>query len=149
MPSEATIELACDAAFAWTLLAEPRLAAEWVIGVADAEVLEVDAAGRAGRVRFTGMPSAASLDYVMAYSYDEADRRLRWHTVGETDRALDGEAWIESLGPAACRLHYALNAQVSRALPAWARDTLADDTPAKVVRAFQRFAERRRAPERA
>jgi hypothetical protein len=142
----ATIDVACEAGFAWTLLADPRLASEWVLGVAGAEILALDGDERPTRVRFTGMPSAASLEYEMAYEYDAAERRLRWHTVGDTDRALDGEAWIEVLGPVRCRLHYQMAAHPSRALPSWARDTLADDTPAKVVKAFQRFAERRAAP---
>lgn len=143
---DATIDVACEADFAWSLLADPRLASEWVLGVADAVILATDGEGRATRARFTGMPSAASLEYEMAYEYDAAARRLRWHTVGDTDRALDGEAWIEALGPASCRLHYRLAAKPSRALPAWARDTLADDTPAKVVAAFRRFVERRAGP---
>lgn len=147
MPAEATatIDIACDAAFCWTLLADPRLASEWVLGVADAEIVELDAAGRPGQVRFTGMPSAASLDYVVAYTYDEAARRLRWRTVGEAERTVDGEAWLEPLGAATCRLHYVLTTRAAKSLPTWARDTLADDTPAKVVKAFQRFAERRAA----
>lgn len=142
-PAAATADIACDAALAWTLLADPRLASEWVLGIADAEVLELDERGRPARVRFTGMPSAASLEYTMAYRYDEDGRRLSWGTVGDTDRSIDGEAWIEALGAATCRLHYTLTARASNALPFWARDTLADDTPAKVVKAFQRFAERR------
>jgi hypothetical protein len=142
-PGEASIDVACDASLAWQLLADPRLASEWVLGVADAEVLEVDERGRAHRVKFTGMPSAASLEYTMGYTYDENARRLQWSTVGDTERSLDGEAWIEELGGGRCRLHYALTARASRSLPSWARDTLADDTPAKVVKAFQRFAERR------
>lgn len=142
-PGEATIEIACDAELAWRLLADPRLAAEWVLGVADAEVLELDEAKRPVRVRFTGMPSAASLEYTMGYRYDEAARKLSWSTVGDADRSLDGEAWIEPLGERTCRLHYTMTSKASRSLPSWARDTLADDTPAKVVKAFQRFAERR------
>jgi hypothetical protein len=117
-----------------------------VLGVADHEVLEVDERDRPLRVKFTGMPSAASLEYTMGYRYDEPGRRLHWSTVGETDRAIDGEAWIETLEPGRCRLHYTLTARASRSLPAWARDTLADDTPEKVVKAFQRFAERRATP---
>lgn len=139
----ATIDVACEASFAWTLLADPRLASEWVLGVADAVLLASDDEGRPTRVRFTGMPSAASLEYEMAYAYDAAERRLRWHTVGDTERPLEGEAWIEALGPASCRLHYQMVARASRSLPTWARDTLADDTPAKVVAAFKRFVERR------
>jgi hypothetical protein len=140
---EATIDIGCEPGFAWTLLADPRLASEWVLGVADAEILALDGDDRPTRVRFTGMPSAASLEYEMAYEYDAAGLRLRWHTVGDTDRALDGEAWIEALGPGSCRLHYQMAARPSRALPSWARDTLADDTPTKVVAAFRRFVERR------
>lgn len=139
----AQIDVACEAGFAWTLLADPRLASEWVLGVADAELLDSDGEGRPTRVRFVGMPSAASLEYEMAYDYDAAGRRLRWHTVGDTERPMDGEAWIEAIGPASCRLHYQMAARPSRSLPTWARDTLADDTPAKVVAAFKRFAERR------
>jgi hypothetical protein len=139
----ATIDVACEAGFAWTLLADPRLASEWVLGVADAVLLASDDDGRPTRVRFTGMPSAASLEYEMAYDYDAAERRLRWHTVGDTERPLEGEAWIEAVGSGACRLHYQMAARASRSLPTWARDTLADDTPTKVVAAFKRFAERR------
>lgn len=142
-PGEATIEIACDPTFAWRLLADPRLAAEWVLGVADAEVLELDDAQRPVRVRFTGMPSAASLEYTMGYRYDEDARKLSWSTVGDADRSLDGEAWIEQVDERTCRLHYTMRARASRSLPSWARDTLADDTPAKVVKAFQRFVERR------
>ena len=119
-PGEATIDLACDAALAWRLLSDPRLASEWVLGVADAEVLQLDEPQRPVQVRFTGMPSAASLEYTMGYRYDEGARHLSWHTVGEADRALDGEAWIEATGERTCRLHYSLKARASRSLPAWA-----------------------------
>lgn len=143
MSNQASVDLAHDAAFCWPLLADPRLASEWILGIADAEVLEVDAAGRPSQVRFTGMPSAASLDYVVAYRYDEASRRLSWRTVGAPERRMTGEAWLEELGPGACRMHYALASATSRSLPTWAEATFADDTPAKVVQAFRRFVERR------
>ncbi|MCB9558867.1 MAG: SRPBCC family protein [Kofleriaceae bacterium] len=145
MSALASIEIPCDAAFCWALLADPLLAPEWIAGVAEAEVLERDAEGRATRVRFVGMPSAASMVYEMAYQYDPGGRRMEWVTAGEADRRLEGEAWIEELGPGRCQLHYAMTSSASGSLPYWARDSLADDTPARVVRAFQRLAERRAA----
>lgn len=137
----ATIEIACSAAFAWTLLADPRLAGEWVTGVAEAEVLELHD-GRALRVRFTGMPSVGSMTYEVEYRYEEAERTLRWHTV-DGERPIEGHARIEELAADRCRLHYELRARIPGSLPRWARDSLADDTPARVVAAFQRFVERR------
>lgn len=139
---DATSEVACDAAFAWGLLADPRLAVEWVTGVAEAEVVTTDGDGRAVRVRFTGMPSVGSTTYEVAYRYDEAERTLRWTTI-EGDRPMEGSARIDAIDDARCKITYALRAQTPGNLPRWARDSLADDTPARVVAAFQRFAERR------
>ena len=145
--ADATIDLACEATYAWTLLADPRLAVEWVTGVAEAEVLASNGDGRALRVRFIGMPSVGSATYELEYRYDEDARTLRWTTV-EGDRPIEGEARIEEIDAARCRLHYALRARTPGHLPRWARDSLADDTPARVVGAFQRFVERRRAVAR-
>lgn len=142
MSDAATIELACDAAFAWSLLADPRLAGEWVTGVAEAEVVAQTGDGRALRVRFTGMPSVGSASYEVEYRYDEAERTLTWHTV-EGDRPIEGHARIEVIDAARCRLHYVLRVRTPGSLPRWARDSLADDTPARAVGAFQRFVERR------
>ncbi len=144
MGDQATIEIACDAAFAWTLLADPRLAGEWVTGVAEAEVVTHDGDGRALRVRFTGMPSVGSTTYEVEYRYDESARTLRWHTV-DGERPIEGSARIEPLPSGHCQLHYEFRARTPGSLPRWARDTLADDTPTRVVAAFQRFVERRRA----
>jgi carbon monoxide dehydrogenase subunit G len=139
----ATIEIGADAAFCWTLLADPRLVPDWIPAVAQVEVLEHDAGGRAVRVQYVGMPSTGSIDYQLSYRYDEAARRMTWTPAGVAERELDGAAWIEALAGGRCRLHYELVTRTGRGLPQWARDTLADDTADKVVRAFQRFAERR------
>jgi len=140
--TDATIELPCEAAFAWTLLADPRLSVEWVAGVAEAEVVAHDPDGRALRVRFTGMPSVGSTSYELEYRYDEAERTMRWSTV-EGERPIEGSARIEPIDAARSRLHYALHARTPGTMPRWARDTLADDTAARVVGAFARFVERR------
>jgi len=142
---ETTIEIECGAAACWDLLRDPLLVPEWVAGVAEAIVLTRDPDGQPVEVRFVGMPSTASIDYVLAYSYQPAERRLRWRTVGGDDRRLDGEAWLVALDGDRCRFHYRLQSWTADSLPRWARDTLADDTPDRVVRAFQRFAERRAA----
>lgn len=139
----ATVEIAVDAATCWALLVDPTLAPAWVAGVADAEILERDDAGRAIRVRFVAMPSAGSAVSVLGYDYDAAARRVRWRTIGDADRPIEGEAQIEDLGGGRCRLHYALVATPTATLPTWARAALADDTPERAARAFQRFAERR------
>ncbi len=139
----ATIDIAADLALCWSLLADPRLVPDWIAAVAQVEILERDPEGRARRVQFIGMPSTGSLEYQLTYGYDEAARRVTWTTHGAADRELDGEARLEDLGGGRCRLHYALASRAGRTLPPWARDTLADDTADKVVRAFQRLAERR------
>jgi hypothetical protein len=143
MGIEATIEIDCDARFCWSLLADPRLVPEWIAGVADAEVVERDADGRAARVRYGGMPSTGSIGYGVTYRYDEPALTLRWETLEGTERRVDGEARLVDLGGGRCRLHYALTTWTSGALPQWAKDSLAGDTPDRVVLAFQRFAERR------
>jgi len=141
---ETTIEIDGSAAACWTLLADPLLVPEWVAGVAEAIVLDHDDAGRPSKVRFVGMPSTASIDYVLAYRYEPEARRISWETVdGGDDRRLDGDAWLVELGPDRCRFHYRLRSWTADSLPRWARDTLADDTPDRVVRAFQRLADRR------
>jgi hypothetical protein len=145
MGTEATIEIACDARFCWGLLADPRLVPEWIAGVADAEILEIDDEGRAVRVRFGGMPSTGSIGYGVTYRYDEPGLVLRWESFESPERRIDGEARLVELGAGRCRLHYALTTWTSRSLPAWAKDTLAGDTPERAVHAFQRFAERRAA----
>jgi hypothetical protein len=111
--------------------------------VADAEVVEVDDAGRPRRVWFTGMPSTGSLTYELAYDYDDAAMRMRWSTVTGSERQIAGEAQLIPLDGGGCRLEYALKARTSGALPRWARESLADDTPERVVQAFRRFVERR------
>jgi hypothetical protein len=145
MGIEATIEIDCDAGFCWGLLSDPRLVPEWIAGVADAVVVEHDGEGRATRVRYNGMPSTGSIDYGVTYRYDEPALTLRWETLEGTERRIDGEARLVDLGAGRCRLHYALTVWTSRSLPQWAKDTLADDTPDRVVRSFQRFAQRRAA----
>lgn len=141
MPGEAIIELDCDAAFAWQLLSDPRLVPEWISGVADAEVITI-ADGRPAEVRFAGMPSTASVGYRLAYTYDDAARRLDWRTVGGDERRVDGSAWLEEL-PTGCRFHYALTTWNAESLPYWAHDSLAGDTPERVVASFARFIARR------
>jgi hypothetical protein len=117
---------------------------DWVPAVAQVDVMLRDSDGYATRARYVGMPSTGSLEYEMAYTYDAAARRVAWTTAtGAAERELSGEARLEDLGDGRCRLHYTLASRTGRALPQWARDTLADDTADKVVRAFQRFAERR------
>ncbi|MBP6838104.1 MAG: SRPBCC family protein [Kofleriaceae bacterium] len=143
MTVDATVEIACDAGQCWALLCDPRLIPEWVTGVAEAHVLASDEAGRPIQVRFGGMPSVGSLDYVMAYRYDDAARVLWWETLPGADRRITGEARLIELGPGRCRLDYALGSKVGDTVPPWARASLAGDTPEKVVRSFQRFAEAR------
>jgi hypothetical protein len=138
-----SIDIAADAALAWTLLADPRLVPEWIAGVADAEPIDHDEHGRPLRVTFVGMPSTASIEYVVAYSYDDAARTIRWSTLDGAERSILGQASVEDLGGGRCRFHYELVTRTARTLPQWAKDTLADDTPERVVRAFQRFVERR------
>ena len=70
----ATIEIGVDVERCWTLLADPRLVPEWVPAVAQVDVIERDAAGRAVRVAFVGMPSTGSLEYELDYRYDEIGR---------------------------------------------------------------------------
>ena len=141
MPSvTASVDLDCSAERAWSLLADVRRVPEWVPGVADASVLETDAAGRAVRVRFVGMPAAGSLVYVLRYRYDDAARTLRWLTDVGDDRSIEGEARI-SERPGGCRLDYVLSTWSARSLPTWAQATLADDTPQRTARAFKRWVE--------
>jgi hypothetical protein len=136
-----SVDLACAPERGWALLADVRRVPEWVPGVADARVLEADAAGRPLRVRFVSMPNAGSLDYVLRYSYDDGARTLRWQTDDGEQRSVEGEARI-SERPGGCRLDYVLTTWVARTLPAWAQSSLADDTPERTARAFQRWAER-------
>jgi hypothetical protein len=143
MPGEAIIDLDCDAAFAWTLLGDPRLVPEWIAGVADAEVVATGADGRPSEVRFAGMPSTASVGYQLAYTYDDAARRLVWRTVGGDERRVEGSAWLEPLEGGGCRFHYALATWNADSLPYWAHDSLAGDTPERVVASFARFIARR------
>jgi uncharacterized membrane protein len=140
----ATIEIGANVDLCWQLLTDPRLVPEWVPAVAQVDVIERDAAGFTTLARYVGMPSTGSLEYEMAYTYDAAARRVAWSTAaGAAERELSGEARLEDLGDGRCRLHYTLASRAGRTLPQWARDTLADDTADKVVRAFQRFVERR------
>lgn len=139
----AEIEIAADVELCWRLLADPRLVPEWIPAVAQVDVIERDGGGYATRARYVGMPSTGSLEYEMAYVYDAAARRVSWNTAGAAERELSGEARLEDLGGGRCRLHYTLASRAGRTLPQWARDTLADDTAEKVVRSFQRFAEKR------
>jgi hypothetical protein len=137
MATEATADLGCDAAFAWKLLADVRLVPEWIAGVAEATVID------ATHVRYVGMPSTGSLEYTVRYRFDEEKRRLDWESADGEERKISGWAWIEPIGEGTCRFHYALETWTARTLPQWARDTLADDTPARAAAAFQRFVERR------
>ncbi len=137
----ASVDLACSAAHAWSLLADVRRVPEWVPGVADASVLETDAAGRAVRVRFVGMPAAGSLVYVLRYRYDDAARTLRWLTDVGDERSIEGEARISERPGGGSRLDYLLSSWSARSLPTWAQATLADDTPERAVHAFKRWAE--------
>ena len=142
MAASATIDIDCDARTCWELLADPLRAPRWVSGVASAEALEHDAAGRPARVRFIGMPSAASLEYVLAYAYDPERLSVSWSTVENGARSLAGEARVESIGSGRCRVSYTLISAAGHDVPVWARGTLAGDTPERALQALRRFLQR-------
>ncbi|HTM21832.1 MAG TPA: SRPBCC family protein, partial [Kofleriaceae bacterium] len=89
-----SVLVGCSPERAWALLADVGRVPEWVPGVADAQVLDRDPAGRALRVRFVGMPAAGSLEWVLRYGYDDHARCLRWQSDDDDDgeRSLEGEA---------------------------------------------------------
>lgn len=138
---EATIEVACAADDAWRLLADVAATPRWVPGVAEARVIEGDPA-RPQVVQFVSMPSTGSLEYRLRYTYDEAARILRWNPAGSDARGLEGEARIDALDGARCRLSYQLRTWAGRTVPRWAQAALADDTAQRTVEAFRRWAER-------
>lgn len=137
---EASIEVGCDAARAWTLLADIAQTPTWVPGIAEARVLEGEAT-RPQVVEFVSMPSTGSLEYRLRYSYDEATRTLRWSAVGVDQRGLEGEGQIEPISDRRCRLRYQLRTWAGRSVPRWAQAALADDTAQRTVEAFRRWAE--------
>lgn len=136
---EATADLACPAARAWDLLADVMQTPAWVPGLAEARVIEGDAA-RPQVVQFVSMPSTGSLEYSLRYSYDDATRTLRWTPVGADARGVEGEARIEALDGDRCRLRYQLRTWAGRTVPRWAQAALAGDTAQRTVDAFQRWA---------
>ena len=137
---EANIEVGCAAARAWALLADVGQTPAWVPGIAEAQVIEGEAA-RPQVVQFVSMPSTGSLEYRLRYSYDEVTRTLRWTAAGVDQRGLEGEGQIEPISDERCRLRYQLRARAGRSVPRWAQAALADDTAQRTVEAFRRWAE--------
>jgi ribosome-associated toxin RatA of RatAB toxin-antitoxin module len=136
----AIIDVGCAADRAWALLADVAQTPAWVPGIAEARVIEGDAA-RPEVVQFGSMPSTGSLEYRLRYTYDDAARTLRWAPVGSDPRGLEGEARVEALDGGGCRLHYQLRTWAGRSVPRWAQAALEGDTAQRTVEAFRRWAE--------
>lgn len=137
---EATIDVRCDAARAWELLADIGQTPEWVPGIAEARVLEGDAK-RPAVVAFVSMPSTGSLEYQLRYRYDEATRTLSWSAGDDEARGLEGDAQIVPLPDGHCRLRYQFRTWAGRTVPRWAQAALAGDTAQRTCEAFRRYAE--------
>jgi len=141
---EASIEVGCSAARAWSLLADVASTPSWVQGLAEARVVEGEPT-RPLVVQFVSMPSTGSLEYRLRYTYDDATRTLRWTPAGTDPRGLEGAARIDFLDDARCTLVYQLRTWAGRSVPRWAQAALADDTAQRAVDAFRRWAEAPRA----
>lgn len=137
---EATIDVRCDAARAWELLADVGQTPAWVPGIAEARVL-AGAPRRPTTVGFVSMPSTGSLEYQLHYRYDEATRTLSWSASGDEARGLEGEAQITPLPAGGCRLRYQFRTWAGRSVPRWAQAALAGDTAQRTCEAFRRYAE--------
>lgn len=136
------VEIAASAERCYHLLCDVTRVPEWVSGVADVRILELDSQQRPVLVRFVGMPGRASLEYAVRYTYDDPRRTLRWRTEGTEQRHLEGEAAITAIDAARAVLRYALSTWAAESLPAWARSSLLSDQPEAVALAFKRWAER-------
>jgi uncharacterized membrane protein len=137
--ADASIEVACSADVAWSLLTAVERIPEWVPGVAEVEILERD--GLVTHAQFVTMPSTGSLVYRLRYAHDAAERTQRWSSLEGEERGVDGAARIVALADGRCRLHYTLSSWAGRAVPRWAHAALADDTPQRTVESFRRWAE--------
>lgn len=137
--ADASIEVACTADEAWTLLTAIERIPEWVPGVAEVAILERDE--HVTRAQFVTMPSTGSLVYRLRYAHVAPERTQRWSSVEGEERGVDGAARIVDLGGGRCRLHYSLSSWAGRAVPRWAHAALADDTPQRTVESFRRWAE--------
>jgi len=140
--SDVGVDIAASADQCFALLCEVERLPEWVAGVADVMVLERDDAGRARRVRFTGMPSRGSLSYELVYEYDQAARIVRWHTVEVALRDLRGKARFDELDGGRCTMTYTVRSETAEQLPSWARAVLDEESAEKVAYAFRRWVEK-------
>lgn len=136
------VEIATSADHCYRLLCDIRRVPEWVSGVADVQILDLDSERRPVLVRFVGMPGRASLEYSVRYTYDHPQRTIRWQTEGNEQRRLEGEASVTAIDNTRSRLRYALSTWAASSLPSWARTSLLSEEPAVVATAFKRWAER-------
>lgn len=135
---EASIEIACSADRAWSLLANILATPDWVPGIAEARAVD-GAPARPSVVEFTSMPSSGSLSYRLRYTYDDDTRTLGWSPAGADDgRGLEGTARVEAIADERCILHYQVASWAGRAVPRWAQAALASDTAQRTVEAFRR-----------
>lgn len=136
------LEVGRSADDAYRLLCDIERVPDWVPGVASVRILETDAAGRALRAQFVGMPSRASFAYELTYTYDDAARTMRWESSDTMLRELSGEVIVNDAGPARARVAYGLWATAPDMLPGWAQMALREEAPAPIGEAFRRWAER-------
>jgi ribosome-associated toxin RatA of RatAB toxin-antitoxin module len=86
---------------------------QWAQGVKKAEVLEVQADGRAERVYFELDASPIRDQYTLAYDWD-ADRAVRWHLVeGKMLKAMDGAYELSDRGDGSTEVTYRLAVDIS------------------------------------
>lgn len=139
----AEVEVALDPDEAFALLCAVERVPDWVPGVADVRVTATDDRGRATAAEFVAMPHRASVDYRLAYEYDDAARRVRWSSPDGSVRRLTGAAEIIAFA-GGCRLRYGVDAALLAAVPGWAEVSLREESPEPIARAFARWAERQR-----
>lgn len=137
-------EVTRSADAAYQLLCDIDRVPDWVPGVASVRIVERDDAGRALRAHYVGMPSRASFEYELTYSYDDAARTLRWESGDTSLRELSGEVIVSDAGPEHARVAYGLWGPTPELLPAWAQAALREDVPAPIAEAFCRWARSQR-----
>lgn len=115
---------------------------EWATGVASVEVLEVDAAGRASRVRFEVDGFIKRIGYELLYEYDFPNR-ISWTAVpGEDIRAMEGYYEFRPRDEGT-EIVYALRVEPAFVVPGFLRRQAEKQIVQTALRGLRRRAEER------
>lgn len=133
------VKIAVDADDCYRRLCDIESVPQWVPAVAEVRVRKRDDAGRICEAQFIGGRGSIGMSYVLTYTYDDANRALRWQIDDAALRELEGEAQVSDRGAGRCVLRYGLHASTLSFRGGGLH--LEDEVPEEVAESFRRWVE--------